>query len=323
MEATLPTVSQSALRGLRALLVELEDLKRQQPAHYSQSIASTLFTESWQRLLAGEDTERVATTITAKAVIAVLLPGCDAHFIREAGLEKSAVVEIYQKALRTSAYQRVDEGLYELLLASTSPLADEYFAEVSGSKLSDDDVRRQAWFVDVLCRQPRAGATKPGRPRLLLVPPEMHADHCLTTAVFAALLSPVFGTSPGPPFLTGLSHHLHNAVLPDCGFGGEVLLDEWLSDIIRRAQDKALAALEPQLAQQVREAIDRHENLNLPEGQAASAADVLDRVLDVQWRTRAAHVKDEDILDELELVHEGPIKSFQTELLSAAGVWQR
>lgn len=319
METPTPTLSQPALRELRALLVELEDLKRQQPAHYSQSIASTLFIESWQRLLAGEAAERIATTITTKAIISVLLPGGDAPFIREAGLNESAVVAIYQKALYTSAHGRLDDTLYTSLAASISPLVKEYVAQGADNQLP----AAPPWFVDVLCRQPRAGATKPGRPRLLLVPPEMHSDHCLTTAVFAALLSPIFGASPGPPFLTGLSHHLHNAVLPDCGFGGEVLLDEWLEDIIQQGQDKALAALEPQLAQQVREAIARHENLALAEGQAASAADVLDRVLDVQWRTRAARVKDEDILDELDLVHEGPIKRFQTELLSAAGVWQR
>ena len=323
MEALVPTANPAALRRLRSLLIEVEDLKRQQPAHYSQSIASALFVESWQRLLAGENSERVATIITVKALVAVLLPGCDAHFVREAGLEKLAVVEIYQKALRTSTQGRLDDALYERLSASVPPLVDEYFMQSASDQLSEADFRKQAWFVSILCQQPRAGATKPGRPRMLLVPPEMHSDHCLTTAVFAVLLSPVFGTSPGLPFLTGLSHHLHNAVLPDCGFGGEVLLDEWLPAIIERARNKALAHLEPILAQQVRDAIDTHENLHLAEGRAASAADVLDRVLDVQWRTRAANVRDEDVLEELDLVHEGPIKRFQTEILSATNVWQR
>lgn len=323
MEAILPTADPEALHRVRTLLVELEDLKRQQPAHYAQSIASTLFVESWQRLLRGEDAKQVATTITTKAIISVLLPGCDAHFIREAGLEQSAVVEIYQKALRTSAYERLDDGLYGLLSASIPHLIDEYFEKGSDEYTDDVDFQKQAWFVDVLCHQPRAGATKPGRPRILLVPPEMHSDHCLITAVFAVLLSPAFGASPGLPFLTGLSHHLHNAVLPDCGFGGEVLLDEWLSDIMTRARRKALTHVDPALAQRVTKAINTHENLDLAEGCAASAADVLDRVLDVKWRTRAAQVKDEGILDELDLVHEGPIKRFQTEILSAADVWQR
>ncbi len=47
-----------------------------------------------------------------------------------------------------------------------------------------------------------------------------------------------------------------------------------------------------------------------------SAADVIDRVLDVQWRTRAASVQDEDLLSELELVHVGPLQEFQTTLLA-------
>ena len=323
MKATTPTADGGALQRLRPLLIELEDLKRQQPAHYARSIASALFVESWQRLLAGEQVDHVAATITTKALVALLLPGCDAHFAREAGLDKSALVDIYQKALRTSTHERIDDTLYGLFSRSVAPLVEEYFAEATDDKMPITDFQKQAWFVDVLGRQPRAGATKPGRPRLLLLPPEMHSDHCLITAVFAVLLSPAFGAPVGLPFLTGLSHHLHNAVLPDCGFGGEVLLDAWLPAIIDQARNKALAGLEPALAQRVREAIGRHENLQLAEGRAASAADVLDRVLDVQWRTRAANVRDEDILDELDLVHEGPIQQFQTEILSATHVWQR
>ena len=200
------------------------------------------------------------------------------------------------------------------MVASIPAIISEYFDEPPS-----DTVAANAWFIDVLCQQPRAGATKPGKPRLLLTPPEMHSDHCLTTAVFAVLLSPHYGAERAQPFLTGLAHHLHNAVLPDCGFGGEVLLDDWLADIIRRAQDKALADLNGPLARTIRESLAVHENLELAAGRAVSAADVLDRVLDVQWRTRVAHVQDEDILSELELVHAGPIKQFQTDLAARSG----
>ena len=310
------TVSRPPLRQLSSLLAELEDLKRQQPAHYDRSIASTLFIEGWRRWLAGEDSESIALRITTKALVAILLPGGEARFFREAGLDKAAATEVYRKALHASAYGRVSGELYERLEVTVSAIIGEYFA----APLPNDQPAT-AWFVDVLCRQPRAGATKPGKPRLLLMPPEMHSDHCLNTAVFAVLLAPRYEASLGQPFLTGLAHHLHNAVLPDCGFGGEVLLDPWLLDIIDNARDRALVDLDDTTAQTIRDSIAVHENLNLPEGCAVSAADVLDRVLDVQWRTRAAHVEDEDILSELDLVHEGPIKQFQTELLSEAGVW--
>lgn len=316
MDAFAPVADASSLRRLRSLLTELEDLKRQQPAHYTRSIASTLFAKSWQRLLRGEAPGAVATKATTQALVAILLPGCDARFFREAGLDEAAAGAIYEKSLHASAYERIDAQLYEELAASIPAIIGEYFDEPSG-----DTIVADAWFVDVLCRQPRAGATKPGKPRLLLIPPEMHSDHCLTTAVFAVLLSPHYGAERAQPFLTGLAHHLHNAVLPDCGFGGEVLLDDWLADIIRTAQNKALADLNDPLARTIRESLAVHENLELAAGRAVSAADVLDRVLDVQWRTRAAHVQNEDILSELELVHAGPIKQFQTELLREAGVW--
>lgn len=310
-----PTVSSPPLRRLSSLLVELEDLKRQQPAHYDRSIASALFVEGWRRWLAGEDAKTVALRITTKALVAILLPGCEARFFREANLDEAAAEAVYRKSLRASARGRVSDGLYEQLEAIVPTVVSEYFAASNGKPPAT------AWFVDVLCRQPRAGATKPGKPRLLLVPPEMHSDHCLTTAVFAVLLAPHYGASFGQPFLTGLAHHLHNAVLPDCGFGGEVLLDPWLASVIRNARDQALADVNDAIAQDIRNSITMHENLDLAEGRAASAADVLDRVLDVQWRTRVAHVQNEDILSELDLVHEGPIKEFQTALLNEAGVW--
>ena len=75
-------------------------------------------------------------------------------------------------------------------------------------------------FVEALCRQPRAGATAPGRPRLIVEPPENHAEHCWAVAVYGALLADDVDADPADAFLLGLAHHLHNAVLPDAGFAG-------------------------------------------------------------------------------------------------------
>ncbi len=84
------------------------------------------------------------------------------------------------------------------------------------------------------------------------------------TAVFAVLLAPSYDASVGQPFLTGLSHHLHNTVLPDYGFAGEMLLEEWLEDIMQRARSKALAGLDNDLADTVRQALAVHENIAFP-----------------------------------------------------------
>ncbi len=309
------TAADASLASTSKLLAELEDLKRQQPAHYARSIASTLFVESWRRLRTGEAADTIAADITVKALVSILLPGCDARFFREAELDTDAATDIYRQSLQTSAQHRVDATLYDHLVSRVPTIVNSYFEPVREAPSED------VWFVEALCQQPRAGATKPEKPRLLLVPPEMHSDHCLMTAVFAVLLSPYYDASLAQPFLTGLSHHLHNAVLPDCGFGGEVLLAPWLTKIMDTAKAKALGSLDETLAQQIRKSIAVHEDLDLPEGRAASAADVLDRVLDVQWRTRVAQVRNEDILSELELVHAGPIQQFQTDLLQRAEVW--
>ncbi len=75
-------------------------------------------------------------------------------------------------------------------------------------------------FVPLLAAQPRAGATRPGHPRVILEPAENHAEHCAVVAVNGVLAAGVFGADPAGPFLTGLAHHLHNAYLPDAGDAG-------------------------------------------------------------------------------------------------------
>ena len=95
-----------------------------------------------------------------------------------------------------------------------------------------------------------------------------------------------------------------------------------LPDIMRRGREKALSGLPSQLSEEIEAALAVHENLDLPEGLAISAADVMDRVLDIKWRTRAAAVTNEDVLSELELVHEGPLRDFQYRLLDKSGIWK-
>jgi fumarate hydratase class II len=57
-----------------------------------------------------------------------------------------------------------------------------------------------------------------------------------------------------------------------------------------------------------------------PAAQAFHAADVLDRVLQVHHHARAAAFTVEQALDDLELVHAGPVQGFHTDVLAAAGL---
>ena len=74
--------------------------------------------------------------------------------------------------------------------------------------------------------------------RVVVEPPESHGDHCLTVAVYGVLVAPVFGADPVAPFLVGLAHHLHNVVLPDAGFAGEVLLGAALDRVLTTLEER-------------------------------------------------------------------------------------
>ena len=305
------------LSAYARLFAELQDLKRQQPAHLSRSIATDLFRAAWAGLLAGEPPAAVARRTALRALTNVLFPGCDATFWPRSGLRPQRAAAILTDALRTTAGCALTPAtLHELERALPDLVAVYYDSPAEGT----DPPLPAA--VDVLCRQPRAGATRPGYPRLLLLPPEMHSDHCLLTAVYGYLLAEPYGADAARVFVCALAHHLHNAVLPDCGFSGEMCLGPDLEAVIDHCRGVALAELPPALAERVRRELRFHDTIDSPEGRAESAADVLDRVLDVRWRTRAAGVTDADILGDLDLVHPGPLRNFQDDLLRNTGLWQ-
>ncbi len=292
---------------LRPLLRELQDLKRQQPAHLDCSIATRLFRRAWADLIAGEEAGSVARRTTTEAVINILFPGCDEAFFLKSGLRQDEALDVLRQAFFVS------------MPAANPTFAGELpglVARFYGS--SSVTTGELPTALELLCRQPRAGATRPGFPRLLLVPPEMHSDHCLMTAVYATLLAEPYGADPGAVFVCALAHHLHNAYLPDCGFAGEICLGGHLGHVIATCRKRAASELPTDLRNRVLQDLTYHETISAPEGKAVSAGDVLDRVLDVKWRTRAAAVTDADILDDLDLVHAGPLKDFQVDLLTHA-----
>lgn len=299
------------------LFTELQDLKRIQPAHYSHSIASELFMDAWRQIISGRVVSSVAIRTTLRALTAVLFPGVDGSFFAAARLDRPAAHQVLKTALQRVIGQSDQPALYDLLLADLPILIEEYFGNETSKKSAPDLPEA----LHALCRQPRAGATHPAHPRLILVPPEMHSDHCLLTAVYAVLTADHYGADYGTVFLAGLAHHLHNAYLPDCGYAGEICLGEHLQSVIHNCREQAIAQFSPPLRPRLKEALRHHESIASAEGRAVSAGDVLDRVLDVKWRTRAAAVTDTDILEDLDLVHPGPLKDFQTDLLNEYQLW--
>jgi 5'-deoxynucleotidase YfbR-like HD superfamily hydrolase len=287
-----------------ALLAELGDLKRVRAAGRVGSLAEQAFLRSWAALVAGADPTAVALHETARALAATRLSAIDANVLCAGGMSASSAGALLRGTVRDVAE---DAGL-----TGVERLAD---AVAVGFAFGDPP-----GFASVLCDQPRAGATAPGRSRLVLEPAESHGDHCLTVAVYAVLLAPGYDAEPGACFVAGLAHHLHNAGMPDAGFAGEAALGGELEPLMGAFREQALAQLQPPLRERARSAARHALEVETAEGRAVVGADVLDRVLQMRHFQRAAAFTLDQALDELELVHAGPLQAYGNATVKAAGL---
>ena len=316
--------AEARLAALRPLLGELNDLKRVRPAlgDPAGTVAADRFRGAWADLIDGADVAAVAYREAAAAVAAARLAGIDAAVLTDAGLDDEAAADV----LRRSLAEWVDAlpgPLPAALAAAASdlPAADAETADRLADLYAEADPHPFAEVLDRLADAPRAGATRPGRARLILMPEESHADHCYLVAVSAVLLAPLYGADAATVFLAGLGHHFHNAFLPDAGFTGEELLGERLAPVMREFTARALAALPGELAEAVREAFRCLPTADTPEGKAFHAADVLDRVLQMKYFERAAAFTTRQAVEDLDLVHPGPVRAFHLDTLRGAGLW--
>ena len=305
-------MSSAAEEGRRAppallpLCRALGDLKRIRSAGRTGSIAERLFAAAWVRIAAGEAPEAVARDTVRAALIATRLGDLDAGALGRAGIPPAEIGRIQGTALAQAAAP--------LDMATRAWLAGGARPEPPATPASPPG------FVASLAAQPRAGATHPERGRLVLEPPESHAEHCVLVAVIGALLAPSWDAGSETVFLAGLAHHLHNALLPDSGFAGEMLLGEWLQPAFARATSLALQELDPMPRNRVAAALRVIPDAATPEGRAFHAADTLDRVLQVEHHLRAAGTTMDFVLREMELVHAGPTRTFQDAVLARFGL---
>jgi len=121
-------------------------------------------------------------------------------------------------------------------------------------------------------------------------------------------------------WLAGMAHHLHNAFMPDSGFTGEMLLGAHLEPAMQRTTTRALRELPSALAARVEDARRILPDAGTPEGRAFHAADTLDRVWQIDQHLRAGRTTLHHVLHDMALVHDGPVKIFQDDVLLAAGL---
>ncbi|MBV9656020.1 MAG: hypothetical protein JOZ42_15810, partial [Acetobacteraceae bacterium] len=257
------------------------------------------FAQSWAWLAAGVPARDVARAATSRALAAARLGDLDAATLAAAGIPPDAVRAIRHRAV-TELADPLDPALRSWLLEAAEELPS---APAPG-------------FVGRLALQPRAGVTCPGRGRLVLEPPENHAEHSTAVAVAGVLLAPAWSADPVTVFVAGLAHHLHNALLPDSGFAGEMLLGEWLAPAMARAREIALDELGSELRETVESACRILPDAATAEGRAFQAADTIDRVLQVEHHLRAARTTMGFVQRQMGLVHDGPTKPFQDAVLA-------
>jgi hypothetical protein len=222
-----------------------------------------------------------------------------------------------QAALPPEKIQIILERSFDL---SAAPISKDLQAELRANLIREFEPNQLSApvFARNLTAQPRSGAAKPGAAKLVFDAPENHAEHCITVAIYAVLLTPVFGANIETVFLAALAHHFHNAYLPDSGFAGEELLGEFLPIIFKNLREKCLAELPENLRGSVRQTFILTEHAETPEAKAFHAADVIDRVLQMRHHAEINEFTLKYALEEQELVHAGAIQKFHYEVLQQA-----
>ncbi|HSU10643.1 MAG TPA: hypothetical protein VLK57_15700, partial [Pseudonocardia sp.] len=186
-------VPEGRLAAVAGPFREVGDLKRVRVAHAPGSVAERAFVRSWAALVDGADPARVAAAECAAALAGARLAGVDAAVLCEAGLTPDEAADVLARAL-----DEVAGGLHPATLDRARAVLPVLVSTTAGARNQDCAV---PGFVEALCRQPRAGATAPGRPRLIVEPPENHAEHCWAVAVYGALLADDVDADPADAFL--------------------------------------------------------------------------------------------------------------------------
>lgn len=288
------------------LLRELGDLKRIRSAGRTGSVATRLFEAAWAALLEGEDAGAVAERAMAHGLAATRLGDLDHATLTTLGFAPADAVTVLENAI-----DEVGGALNPWLVAQLKTRLAEPLAPPT---------RALPEPLRLLADQPRAGVTGPGRPRIMLQPEENHSEHSYIVALYAGLLAPVYNADPGRAFWHGMIHHLHSAAMPDAGYTGEVLLGDRLDDVIATARRLAIAQLPDAVAGMAREHLNAIADDSSQSARAFHAADVIDRVLEIEQHLKRSRVSMGLVLDDYGLVHDGPVKTFHDQVLSEIGL---
>lgn len=297
----------SAVADQLELLRELNDIKRLYSYNLGDySYASLIFLKATQALHTddGLHSDVWSAAILSSARLGAITPSV----LQNVGLNLLDAQSILKDSIL----------LHESL---ASALKDSLInASIALSKIRVEDISKASDWAIKLAATPRAGATCPGKPRIVLEPPEQHSDHCVMVAAYAYLLADTFGAVRDDAWLIGLCHHLHNVDLPDAGFTGEMLLGAHLGSVTSLLRNRVTSSFSDHYRNRVLDLFAEIEDLESPLAKAFHAADTIDRVIQMEHYARAAQFRVSTAMEEFNLVHEGQAQEFQYALLNSIGI---
>jgi 5'-deoxynucleotidase YfbR-like HD superfamily hydrolase len=292
------------------LLRELNDLKRLYAYNLgSDSFATWIFRRACDAIPSGQPLD--AATWCASVVSAARLGAITSAVLLDIGISDEERIAMQTESIITheSLPVEVCDSLTQACLGSTRVVTER--------------LPSVAEWVERLAAAPRAGATCPGKPRIALEPAEMHSDHCLMVAVYGYILADLFGANREDAWLIGLSHHFHNAYLPDAGFTGEMLLGTHLQQVLATLRTRVISELPSEMGSRVTRLFDEISDVETPLARTFHAADTIDRVLQMEQYERASQFKVKQALEDFNLVHEGTAQTFQHHLLQTLGLFTK
>lgn len=296
------------IREQVAFLRELNDVKRLRAKNLEiESFTSFIFRSACVAVVSGEPLR--ADMWCAAVVSSARLGAITPMVLRDIGLNASESVEILSNSI--SAHESLPAAINDSLVAACRELKTEF---------PEKPVARVDW-VERLVAAPRAGATCPGKPRIVLEPAEMHGDHCAMVAVYGYLLADHFGADREDAWLIGLCHHFHNAYLPDAGFTGEMLLGDHLHRVLANLRHRVIDTLPDSVQRRVAALFEEIADVATPLAKTFHAADTIDRVLQMEYYERSSQFRVRHALLDLNLVHEGAAQEFQYGLLQSIGLF--
>lgn len=297
-------------RHLLELLRELNDIKRLYAYNLgSDSYATWIFRKACGAISSGQPLQ--ADVWCAAVVSAARLGAITSEVLREVGLSDAECGDVQVRSIET--HEALPSAVRDSLIIACRLL---------GTVVSESDPSQADW-VERLSTAPRAGATCPGKPRIALLPAEMHSDHCAMVAVYGYLLADFFGANREDAWLIGLCHHFHNAYLPDAGFTGEMMLGDHLQRVLETSRSRVMSGLPEGLCRRITRLFYEISGVDTPLAKTFHAADTIDRVLQMEHYERAAQFRVRQALEDFNLVHEGTAQAFQHELLQALGLFTK